>query len=358
MACDPRPERKHARDSRDYLLCAMPPQCLKHQPRSAAKWAPSLPPPTPPPPPSVSLSLCGNTKMGMGKHETSTGSEATKGEEMPEAVTNFLQRLVAHRQKFPGLASNKDADRLLTARVAGEDKKKMSALFLEDGSYLFPSERVMLNLQEGVDRAAEITEMQARYLIAQFLFGRILVLEVLLCSRSCFPFLPCSLSPVLPCSSLSTCPTHVHVTHTQHTHTHALSLCLSLCLSLSLPPSNSHTHALVLVREPAVEAYGVQPLPLPLFTRAKTAGWKTEGREILMASILFQILLAPWEHGLGPRSQPAQATQGSLRVVAFVLYTALAAGLSGNGGPSQVCLFVRGYAACSCTCSPHSHDGE
>jgi hypothetical protein len=59
-----------------------------------------------------------------------------------------------------------------------------------------------------------------------------------------------------------------------------------------------------------------------------------------------QILLAPWEHGVGPRSQPAQATQGSLRVVAFVMYTALAAGLSANAGPTQVCLFVRGDATC------------
>ena len=50
---------------------------------------------------------------------------------------------------------------------------------------------------------------------------------------------------------------------------------------------------------------------------------------------------------MGPRSQPAQATQGSLRVVAFVMYTALAAGLSANAGPTQVCLFVHGDATCS-----------
>ena len=160
----------------------------------------------------------------MGKNETSTGSEATKGGEMPEAVTNFLQRLVAHRQKFPGLASTKDADGpLLTARVAGEDKKKNSAVFLEDGSYLFPSERVMLNLQEGVDRAAEITEVQARYLIAQFLFGRILVQEVLLCSP---PSLPCLLPfpPVLTVAlAARPCPPAplMYMLHTQHTNTHA-----------------------------------------------------------------------------------------------------------------------------------------
>jgi ABC-type nickel/cobalt efflux system permease component RcnA len=155
---------------------------------------------------------------------------------MPEAVTNFLQRLVAHRQKFPGLASTKDADGpLLTARVAGEDKKKNSAVFLEDGSYLFPSERVRLNLQEGVDRAAEITEVQARYLIAQFLFGRILVQEVLLCSPPsllCLLPFPAVLTvalavrpvcPVRPCSPaplMYMLHTHTHTYTYTHTHKH------------------------------------------------------------------------------------------------------------------------------------------
>ena len=135
----------------------------------------------------------------MAQHEMRHGSEATKGDQMPEAVTNFLQRLVAHRQKFPGVmsaAADADADaQPLTARFAGGgvDKPEHRSVFLEDGSYLFPSERVALNLEDGVDRAAEITAGQARYLIAQFLLGRILVLEVL--PSSCVARAPCLVSP-------------------------------------------------------------------------------------------------------------------------------------------------------------------
>ena len=130
---------------------------------------------------ALSGSLAFDRNGQMAQRQTSYGSEATKGDQVPEAVTNFLQRLVAHRQKFPGAASAETDGQLLSARVvAGSgDKAEHRSVLQEDGSYLFPSERVVLNLEDGVHRAAEITPGQARYLIAQFLFGRILVLEVL-----------------------------------------------------------------------------------------------------------------------------------------------------------------------------------
>jgi len=45
-------------------------------------------------------------------------------------------------------------------------------------------------------------------------------------------------------------------------------------------------------------------------------------------------------HGVGPRSLPPPATQGSLRVIAFIMYTALAAGFNAKAGPTQVLLHV------------------
>ena len=97
-------------------------------------------------------------------------------------------------------------------------------IFREDGSYLFDSEREMLKLAEEQDRAGEIKEPQARYLIAHFLFGRILI---------------------------------------------------------------------------------------------------------------KQLILEPWKHGVGSRSPPSPVTQGNLRVIAFMLYSALVAGFPKSEGPTQ-----------------------
>ena len=97
-------------------------------------------------------------------------------------------------------------------------------IFREDGSYLFDSEREMLKLDEEQNRAAAINEPQARYLIAHFLFGRILI---------------------------------------------------------------------------------------------------------------KQLMLEPWKHGVGSRNPPSAMTQGNLRVIAFMLYSALVAGFPKSEGPTQ-----------------------
>ena len=105
-----------------------------------------------------------------------------------------------------------------------DKKEQHHHIFMEDGSYLFDSEREMLKLEQEQDRAGEINEGQARYLIAHFLFGRILI---------------------------------------------------------------------------------------------------------------KQVLLEPWKHGVGSRAPPNAVTAGSLRVIAFMLYSALVAGFPKSAGPTQ-----------------------
>lgn len=101
--------------------------------------------------------------------------EACTKEDTPEAVISFLQRLVAHRQKYPGPKAGNAGDITARSAAVGAD-----LFYQHDGSYLFPSEREMLKLEEDGDRADEITMTQARFLIAHFLFGRILVKQLLL----------------------------------------------------------------------------------------------------------------------------------------------------------------------------------
>ena len=118
-------------------------------------------------------------------------SEACTREETPEAVVSFLQRLVAHRQKFPGksvaLATGATTARqtvaATTARQTVTAKAKGTSrtnVLQDDGSYLFSAEREMLKMEEDSERAGEINETQARFLIAHFLFGRIMILQILL----------------------------------------------------------------------------------------------------------------------------------------------------------------------------------
>jgi len=109
-------------------------------------------------------------------------SEACTREETPEALVSFLQRLVAHRQKFPGksvaLATGATTARqTVAAKVKGTSRTNV---LQDDGSYLFPAEREMLKMEEDSERAGEINETQARFLIAHFLFGRIMILQILL----------------------------------------------------------------------------------------------------------------------------------------------------------------------------------
>ena len=162
--------------------------------------------------------------------------EACTKEEMPEAVITFLQRLATHRQKYPGSRSPKAQAVIAGEEDAGEgggavDERLLGSFYQQDGSYLFPSEREMLQMEDDSgdvfmvqERAGEITMAQARYLIAHFLFGRILV---------------------------------------------------------------------------------------------------------------KQLLLQPWQFGVGSKNRPSTKTEGNLRVIAFIMYNALSAGFKKEDGPTQ-----------------------
>ena len=124
--------------------------------------------------------------------------------EVPSALIAFLRRLLAHRQKYPQAKGSQDRGNethrtratmpapqraAAGAENAGDDKAgeeqaedraKKNTFYQEDGSYLFPSEVAMLKMEGGGERSAEVTMYMAKYLLAQFLFGRLLVKQVIL----------------------------------------------------------------------------------------------------------------------------------------------------------------------------------
>ena len=161
--------------------------------------------------------------------------EAFTPQETPDAIISFMHRLVAHKQKYPGAKVGGEMAGLNggaanTARPGGggsgaaDKQAQHNHIFQRDGSYLSPTEREMLKLTEDVDRAGEINEAQARFLMAHFLFGRILI---------------------------------------------------------------------------------------------------------------KQLVLEPWKHAVGPRTQPSATTAGSLQVLAFMMYRGLTAGFHTSAGPTQ-----------------------
>ncbi|EKX31961.1 hypothetical protein GUITHDRAFT_148952 [Guillardia theta CCMP2712] len=86
-------------------------------------------------------------------------------DKIPSAIVEFLRRLVAHRQKYPDKPSIQGSSRDLTA---------------SSEKYLMPVEEKVLELDWETMRAGEIDGRKAKFLMAQFLFTRILILQLTL----------------------------------------------------------------------------------------------------------------------------------------------------------------------------------